>query len=230
MIHWFLKKQLIAFFFIEDLKRFAYENRLRSLLSYNVEEIDFEQKKDFYILGEFTRYYFAFVYLKPTIVIKDSIGYIAWHLPNNLPEFSYFINKGVIEIKGKKLLHLEGCFETNFSMIIPDSAIFDGCYKTILLIDLNENRLVFHKTFSYYEDDNEENIPLNQENSDEAEYQSNWFNYDIKIENSQIKFYLLEHPTKRCDEQKTVLTGDNFAFYYQYYPEKKKWVKKPSTH
>lgn len=216
--------------FIENLEKFVYESRLRPLTEQLDENDNLFVGEDFYILGEFNRYYYAIAYTNPVVGIKDNSSYRVWKLPATLPEFSYVFNRGFVEINGKKLLHLEGCYETRWSMASLNPGSFNEYHKTLLLINLTENTVVFHKTFSWYAERVKDIKTL--ETDENPEYESQWYNYNYSFTPKGIEFYKLSSASKECSQEKEafVTAQKRPDFYYQYIPKNKKWVKKIPTH
>ncbi|MDL5048999.1 hypothetical protein QQ054_23580 [Oscillatoria amoena NRMC-F 0135] len=216
--------------FIENLEKFVYESRLRPLTEQLDENDNLVVGEDFYILGEYNRYYYVIAYTNPVVGIKDNSSYRVWKLPATLPEFSYVFNRGFVEINGKKLLHLEGCYETRWSMASLNPGSFNEYHKTLLLINLTENTVVFHKTFSCYAERVKDIKTL--ETDENPEYESQWYNCNYSFTPKGIEFYKLSSPSKECNQENDafVTAQKRPDFYYQYIPENKKWVKKIPTH
>lgn len=216
--------------FIENLEKFVSESKLRSLTEQLDENDNLIVREDFYILGEYNRYYYAIAYTNPVVAVKENSRYRVWKLPSTLPEFSYVFDKGFVEINGKKLLHLEGCYETRWSMASPNPGSFNEYHKTLLLINLTDNTVVFHKTFSWYAERIKDLKTL--ETDENPEYESQWYNYNYSFTPKGIEFYKLSSQSKECGQEKEAFVSaqNHPDFYYQYIPENKKWVKKIPTH
>lgn len=241
-----------SIFWVDDIHKYAADN---NLIFSGVRADEVDSNLSFYTLGTYSRYSEAEIFDEPYIAIKENKRYKVIKLDTTNIGLSSAISViGTTTLGNSKVLELVSTYQTAWSMTSPIEGIYHECYKTLILINVEKNEVIFSKVFKrHYEDthfyDNFDIDSLSQGLYPEDIFEKDtvekvstfeWFNYYYKLNDNRIEFYTInEDPTSDChlytpEQEKEIIakyvTGKKPEFYYTYDSKNKKWVKKIPTH
>jgi hypothetical protein len=231
-----------SIFWVDDLQKFAEDSNFIFFVDDDVTHV-VTDSINIYLLGSYTRLAIGFVNEVSYIAVKDGNRYRLWSFAPHTIEFTKIKLTGSVKINNQFLISAESYFYTSWSLFNPYAGSFNEEYKTLILFDTTQNSLVFSKTFAHYEERVKDDEKFEKSKTEEGieldsnDYEYKWYSYLYDVKGSSIKFYPTElYPINNAIEEqnrqafKANINSKKPAFYYQYEPENKKWVKKIPTH
>lgn len=196
---------------VVDLEQFALEN---DYIFSGIRDQEFKKDLDFYALGKYSRYSFAEVFDEPHIAMKNNDEYKIIKLDtSDIGLITSIEIKGLLSFRNRSTLELVTSYQTSWSMLSPIAGKFHECSKTLVLFDIETEKVVFSKVFKrYFEDthlydsydiDSLQNGLYSPDilENDTAEKMSTfeWSNFNYTVKENEVYFFKIDKkPTKDC--------------------------------
>jgi hypothetical protein len=196
---------------VVNLEQFALEN---DYVFSGVRNQEFKKGLDFYSLGKYSRYSFAEVFNEPHIAIKNNGKYKIIKLDtSDIGLVTSIEIKGLVSFRNRSTLELVTNYQTSWSMSSPIAGKFHECSKTLVLFDIETEKVVFSKVFKKYFEDTHLYDSYNIDSLQDGLYSPDilendttkkkstfeWSNFNYTIKENEVDFFKIDKkPTEDC--------------------------------